>query len=124
MKIEQTRSYVGDDLEVTIECTLNANALERTSLGIYNRSEITVEAYDKNDKNLNANAYQILGSDEEELLQSLVVTGYVTDASDVSAIIEVSSEQFKDAQEVADYMLWLENNLCTQDQDQEVPEEP
>lgn len=21
-------------------------------------------------------------------------------------------------------MLWLENNLCTQDQDQEVPEEP
>lgn len=38
--------------------------------------------------------------------------------------VEVSSEQFKDAQEVADYMLWLENNLCTQDQDQEVPEEP
>jgi hypothetical protein len=38
--------------------------------------------------------------------------------------VEVSSEQFKDAQEVADYMLWLENNLCTQDQDQEAPEEP
>ncbi|MBQ8443139.1 MAG: hypothetical protein IJX29_07255 [Bacteroides sp.] len=36
--------------------------------------------------------------------------------------VEVSSDQFKDGQEVADYMQWLENNLCTQDQ--EAPEEP
>ena len=30
--IEQTKSYVGEDLEVTIECTIDANAIERTSL--------------------------------------------------------------------------------------------
>lgn len=36
--------------------------------------------------------------------------------------VEVSSDQFKNAQEVADYMQWLENNLCSQEQ--EAPDEP
>ena len=96
LSVKQTKSYAGDDLSVSIECVINANAIERTSLGIYNRSEITVEAFDKDNKNLNADAYQILGNDEEELMNSLIDTGYINDASDISAIIEVSSDYFED----------------------------
>ena len=32
LTIEQTKSYAGDDIEVTIACTIDANAIERTSL--------------------------------------------------------------------------------------------
>ena len=96
LTLELIKSYAGEeDLEVSIECTINANAIERDSLGIENRSEITVEAVDSNNTNLNAKAYEITGSEETALLDSLVETGYVTDASEVDALIEVKSDEFE-----------------------------
>ena len=95
LTLEVIKSNTGDDIEVTIECTINANAVERTSLGIENRSEIGVTATDENDVNLNAKAYEITGSDEIELLNSLVETGYIEDVSEVDALIEVESDDFE-----------------------------
>ena len=92
--LEVIKSNVGEDIEVTIECTINANALERDSIGIENRSEITVEAKDQNNTNLNAKAYEITGSEESDLLDALVETGYVSDANEVDALIEVKSDDF------------------------------
>ena len=94
LTLELTKSNAGEDVEVTIACTIKANAIERDSLGIADRSQITVEAVDSEDTNLNAKAFQILGNEEEKLLNSLVETGYVSDVSEVDALIEVKSDEF------------------------------
>ena len=92
--LQLKKSNTGDDVEVTIECIIQANAVERISLGVSSRSEISVEAKDENNTNLNAKAYEITGTEEEQLLDSLVETGYVSDASEVDALIEVESDDF------------------------------
>ena len=96
LTLELTKSNAGEDVDVTISCTISANATERDSLGTADRSQITVEAVDSDDTNLNAKAFQILGNEEELLLDSLVETGYVSDASEVDALIEVKSDEFDD----------------------------
>lgn len=40
LTLEQVKSYSGDDLNVSIECTINANAVERSSLGTNDLSVI------------------------------------------------------------------------------------
>ena len=96
LTLRQIKSNAGEDVNVTIACTITANAVERESLGETNRSQISVDAVDSNDNNLNAKSYQILGEEEDLLLDSLVETGYVDDASEVDALIEVKSDDFED----------------------------
>ena len=94
LTLELTKSNAGEDVDVTISCTISANAIERTSLGISNRTQITVEATDENNKDLKAKAYEITGTDEEQLLNSLVDTGFINDINEVDALVEVESDDF------------------------------
>ena len=54
LTIEQTKSYIGEDLNVTISCTINANALERDTLNedeIQTAGEYVIEGYYKDESN-------------------------------------------------------------------------
>ena len=94
LTLELTKSNAGEDVDVTITCIIDANAIERESLGIANRSEISVEAKDENNTNLNAKAYEITGSDAEELLSILSTTALVDTTENIDALIEVESGDF------------------------------
>ena len=93
LTLELTKSNAGEDVDVSITCTINANAVERTSLGISDRREITVSAIDSNDNDLNAKAYSILDEEKEDLLNSLSKSGLLT-TEEVVAVVEVESDRF------------------------------
>ena len=80
LSIEQTKSYAGDDLEVTIECIINANALERDSLNedeIQSAGEYVIEGYyvDENNNPL-ANKNLVIFSETPHYVTT-DETGYV-----------------------------------------------
>ena len=98
LTIELIKGYVGETAkEVTIECTINANALERNTLSNgtpANKVFIPVTAVDSTGNNLNATSKEIVGTTKDILLEKLVESGRVSSASVVDALIEVESDDF------------------------------
>ena len=98
LTIELIKGYVGETAkEVTIECTINANALERNTLSNgtpANKVFIPVTAVDSTGNNLNATSKEIVGTTKDILLDKLVESRMITDASVVDALIEVESDDF------------------------------
>ena len=91
LTVTQTKSYVGEGLEVTIECTINANAIERTSLGISNRNQVKIIALDENNSNIKASAYEVLGEEKDTLITYLNPTGLTE--GNIIHIIEITSDK-------------------------------
>ena len=92
LTLEQIKSYAGDeDLEVTIDCEISANATERDSLA---KSGIVVVATDENDVDLNAEVTIIEGSDSETLINDLITDGYITSKDEVDALINIETDSF------------------------------
>ena len=102
--VEQTKSYVGEELEVTIKCTIDANASERTSLGIFKEKEIEVEAIDANDSLVDASAYQISGEAKDNLYDLLVESNNIDDSVSVRSFIQLDSENINDISKATFYM--------------------
>lgn len=59
-----------------------------------NSSLITVEAKNESGEDLNASASEIVGTEKESLLNSLVDSGLVNSLDEVNALIEVESDEF------------------------------
>ena len=57
-------------------------------------SLIKVEAKNESGEDLKATASEIVGTEKDELLNSLVETGMITSAEEVNALIEVNSDDF------------------------------
>ena len=57
-------------------------------------SPITVEAKNESGEDLNATAFEIVGTEKDELLNNLVDSGMITSAEEVNALIEVNSDDF------------------------------
>ena len=96
LNVELTKSYVGEDLNVKIECTLDVNAVERSSLGIFKEKEIEVEAIDVNNSVLDATAYQISGSARDELYDLLIQSNNIEDFTSVRSFIQLESDSLSD----------------------------
>ena len=98
LTIELIKGYVGETAkEVSIECTINATALERNTLSNgtpANKVFIPVTAVDSTGNNLNATSKEIVGTTKDILLEKLVESGIVSSASVVDALIEVESDDF------------------------------
>ena len=95
LSLELTKSNAGEDVEVTITCTINANAVARTSLGTRTPSDITVEAIDQDSsEDLNAVSYEFTRAEELTLLTSLKENDLIETEADVDAIIDVNSDDF------------------------------
>ena len=90
--LEQTKSYTGEDLSVSIECVINANAVERTSLGILLEQELDIEAKDINNVELEAKAYKVSDSSKDELLSTLIESKNIEMGTSVRSIVEIQSD--------------------------------
>lgn len=64
------------------------------NIALKSKSSITVSSKNEAGEDLNATAYEITESEKDQLLSSLVETGYVGSAEDVSALVEVKSDDF------------------------------
>ena len=95
--VEQTKSYTGDDLEVTIKCTIDANASERTSLGVLLDQELDIDINDEVNNELEAKAYKVSDNSRDELLTTLIDSKNLEIGTSVRAIVEVQSEDIEEA---------------------------
>ena len=91
IKIELIKQTI-EERKFLIECDITAEAISRTEIG----KLINVDAQNSEGVNLNATADEITGTNKEELLNSLIETGYINNIDEVNALIEVKSDNFND----------------------------